>query len=108
MAHPDGTVYLELDGREFELKYTFSDFADADEILDRDYFSEFERGEFRPSTLRALFYVGARPSKHFRSVKQAASFLSMQNLTEVADAIGEALQAAVGPEDEDADDSGEA
>lgn len=102
-ANAKGEVRLALIDAEkpFVLRYDFDDFADADDLIGRNAAAEVAGGDLRFSTLRVLFYVGARPDRRVRSPQQVRGLISFENVGEVTAAVMAAFHAALPDQDED-------
>lgn len=106
-----GVVEIEIGGEAYEISFTNSALADADDYVRKEYGTSFvsaiTSGGLDFSLLRIAFYFGARSHKSVRSVKQAGQILDEANIVTVAEAISEAIDAAF-RQSGMVDDSGEA
>lgn len=95
-ANAKGEVSITLEeGQDpYVLSFTFDDIADADDLAQRSIMREFAQGDFRQSTLRILFYVGARPDSRLQTPQQVRGKITMANFGRVSDAVIAAYNAA--------------
>lgn len=102
---PRGWVVLELPGGPVRLRFGFSELADADEYLGRALLGAMAADALNFHLIRVAFYFASRKlNKGIRSVKGAGQLLEGAKLTEVSEAISEAMRIGGITEEETADD----
>lgn len=89
-----GAAHVVLGGKPFTIRYTLNDLADADQHYGKSILRAFQEEPSDFNILRLLFYFGARPSKHFRTPREAFEFVTFADLEQIGEAIGAALIAA--------------
>lgn len=99
MANAKGFVTLAIDGKAIKLRFDFNAIADAEELLGRPVHRLFDGDQMGFREIRALLYAGSQGM--FKTVKDAGRVVTPDNMAEVAQAIGEALNAAFGQKDEE-------
>lgn len=92
MANAKGFVSLPIDGKSIKLRFGFNELADAEELLGRPVSEILNQDRMGLNEIRVLLFVGSQGA--FRSKSAAGSAITMDNIQQVAEAIGEALQAA--------------
>lgn len=98
-----GYVSLAIGGKDVKLRFDFNAIADAEEMLGKPVshvFSEEGQG-LGFNEIRTLLYAGSQGA--FRSKREAGGAITPDNMTEVGQAIGDALQAAFGSPEESAE-----
>lgn len=92
---PNGAVTVETGGRQFELRFSTNDLCDVEDLLGGSVQKVFAPEEAGITTIRTLFYVGARHDANFRSPEDAGKALDLKDIEQVSEAIGEAVEAAL-------------
>lgn len=96
MANAKGYVTLAIGGKAIKLRFDFNAIADAEELLGRPVHRLFDKEQMGFREIRALLYAGSQGA--FKSERDAGRAITMANMEEVAQAIGEALEIAFGAE----------